>query len=67
MTTLLTVREAATILRYATSTVYRLVEEGKLRAVKGDGVRGGVRVPAEAVEDYVRYRLTVIPLRKQQL
>lgn len=48
---LLTVVEAGQQLRLSRSRVYELIRDGKLRSVKVGGAR---RVPAAAVDAYVR-------------
>jgi excisionase family DNA binding protein len=43
-------REVAELLRVSVSTIYRMIEDGRLRAIR---VRGGYRIPREAVEEIV--------------
>jgi len=51
---LLTVAEAASILRISRATAYRLVESGELPAVK---VGGSIRVGREALLDTLAFRV----------
>lgn len=50
---LLTAREVAAELRVTPDTVYRLIQSGRLKAVR-IGERGPVRVPESALADLLR-------------
>lgn len=52
---LLTVAEVASLLRLSKMTVYRMVNSGALPALK---VGRSVRVPEQAVDEYLRRSLT---------
>ncbi len=47
---LLSPKEVAARVAVSTSTIYRLINEGKLRAIK---VRGSLRVKGSALAEYV--------------
>ena len=52
---LITVEEAARLLRLSTASVYRRVEAGELRAVRlGRRPRAPIRFRGEALESYLR-------------
>lgn len=53
---LLTVKEAAQLLRVSTATVYQLVAACQLRHTRVGLGRGKIMVPEDAVEDYVKNR-----------
>lgn len=55
----LTPKEVASILRLSPSSVYRMVDEGKLKAVKLDGLRGSVRIPRNVLEKALEVRTTL--------
>ena len=56
---LLTVDEAAKLLDLSRVTVYRRVERGELEAVHlGDGPKAPIRIPVDAVVDYLAQRMT---------
>lgn len=49
----LTVREAAARLGIGTALVYDLVADGRLRASRVGNGRGRIRIPAEAIVEYL--------------
>lgn len=54
------VKQVAELLDVHVSTVYRAIESGALGALRIGRGRGGLRVPAVALEDFVR-RAAVLP------
>jgi len=50
------VGEVAELMNAGKSTVYRLIESGELPAFRAGSGRGGLRVPREAYEKFVRAR-----------
>ncbi len=56
--------EAAGILRVHVRTVDRLIADGLLKASKGPGKNGAVRIADEALADYVE-RSTLVPTESE--
>ncbi len=59
----LTVKEVARYFRVSERTIYNWVEAGYLRAIKvyGEGTKGTLRIPREAVEEFERIHYTLPP------
>lgn len=52
--TFLTIKEVSTKLRIHRVTVGHLVKRGELRAIKGEGKNGRVKIYADSVDEYLR-------------
>ena len=59
MNQIYTVKETAKILGFSTNTVYKYLNEGKLRASRGDEEGGRFRIPHEAVEEFLNTELPI--------
>jgi excisionase family DNA binding protein len=59
MNQIYTVKEAAKILGFSTNTVYKYLNEGALRASRGDEDGGRFRIPHEAVEEFLNTELPI--------
>lgn len=55
---LLRVKQVAAMLDLNTSTVYRLIEAGRLRALRLGVGNGGLRIPRDAYLEFVKQSLT---------
>ncbi len=53
---LLTVDEASERMRVSKSTVYREIDAGELRAYRLGPNKGAVRVPEDAIDEYMQAR-----------
>jgi excisionase family DNA binding protein len=47
------VKAVAELLDVSVATIYRAIESGALRALKVGTGKGALRIPADAIEDYV--------------
>lgn len=58
-----TVKEVAKYFKVSERTVYNWIDAGYLRAIKvyGEGTRGTIRVPREAVEEFESIHYTLPP------
>jgi len=58
-----TVKEVAAHFRVSPRTVYTWIEMGMLRAIKiyGEGTRGTIRIPREALEEFEKIHYTLPP------
>jgi excisionase family DNA binding protein len=48
------VKAVAELLDVSVATIYRAIESGALRALKVGTGKGALRIPADAIEDYVK-------------
>lgn len=53
MNQIYTVKEASRILGFSTNTVYKYLNEGRLKAARGDIEQGRFRIPHQAIEEFL--------------
>lgn len=59
MNQIYTVKETSKILGFSTNTVYKYLNDGSLRASRGDEDGGRFRIPHEAVEEFLNTELPI--------
>lgn len=55
---LYTVKEAAKIVGVSTNTLYKYLDEGRIKAARGSSIQGRFRIPATAIEEFLGVSLT---------
>ena len=55
---LYTVKEAAKIVGVSTKTLYKYLDEGRIKAARGSSIQGRFRIPATAIEEFLGVSLT---------
>jgi excisionase family DNA binding protein len=59
MSQIYTVKETAKILGFSTNTVYKYLNEGRIRAARGDVEQGRFRIPHQSIEEFLHTRLPI--------
>ncbi|MFC1654044.1 helix-turn-helix domain-containing protein [Patescibacteria group bacterium] len=59
MNQIYTVKETAKILGFSTNTVYKYLNEGRLRSARGDLEQGRFRIPHQAIEEFLGTELPI--------
>lgn len=55
---LYTVKEAANVVGVSTNTLYKYLDEGKIKAARGSAIQGRFRIPETALEEFLGIRLS---------
>jgi excisionase family DNA binding protein len=61
----MTVKQAATRLEVSRSLVYAMVSAGRLRHYRIGTGRGAIRIPEEAIDEFLKTAEVVIPAARQ--
>lgn len=59
---LYTVKEAAQLVGVSTNTLYKYLDDGKIKAARGSAIQGRFRIPEAALEEFLGVTLSVQPL-----
>lgn len=55
---LYTVKEAAKLIGVSTNTLYKYLDDGKIKAARGSSLQGRFRIPEEALEEFLGIKLS---------
>lgn len=55
---LYTVKEAASVVGVSTNTLYKYLDEGKIKAARGSAIQGRFRIPESALEEFLGISLS---------
>lgn len=59
-----TVQETATILGFSTNSIYKFLDQGRLKSTRGNSKQGRFRIPHSSVEDFLGTKLSETAVSK---